>query len=169
MIPTARRSTRIALSAAASLAAVGALAGCGSAQAGADGVETPANDDGAAQSSSAESAESTETTDAAGGAAGSSYTDGTYQATGGYVSPGGQQQVDVSLTLADGVVTAVLVTPEAIDPRSQSFQEQFASGIEDVVVGVPLDELAVDVVSGSSLTSGGFNDAVEQIKAEALS
>ncbi|WP_454299515.1 FMN-binding protein [Salana multivorans] len=166
MTPTTHRSTRIALSAAASLAAVGALAACGSAQAGADSAaDVPATEDGStpADNSSSSSAGSTATTSVG------SYADGTYEATGAYVSPGGQQQVDVSLTLADGIVTAVVVTPEAVDPRSQSFQEQFASGIEDVVVGVPLDELAVDVVSGSSLTSGGFNDAVEQIKAEALS
>ncbi|OJX97041.1 FMN-binding protein [Salana multivorans] len=164
------RSTRIALSAAASLAAVGALAGCASGDASATPAPADPTDASSGSTAAADPTASTDPTDSTDGAAAgaSDYADGTYEATGSYVSPGGQQQVDVSLTLADGVVTDVVVTPEAGDPRSQGFQEQFAGGIADVVVGVPLDELAVDKVAGSSLTSGGFNDAVEQIKAEAL-
>lgn len=163
----ATRSTRIALSAAASLAAVGALAGCASGDASATPAPAEPTDASSGSTAAADPTSSTDSTDAAAAGA-SDYADGTYEATGSYVSPGGQQRVDVSLTLADGVVTDVVVTPEAGDPRSQGFQEQFAGGIADVVVGVPLDELAVDKVAGSSLTSGGFNDAVEQIKAEAL-
>lgn len=169
MTPTAHRSTRIALSAAASLAAVGALTGCGGSSPAA--ADTPQDArPGPAGTSATDDADGTGSSRSAGsGSAGAGdYADGTYEATGNYVSPGGKQQVAVSLTLADGVVTAVIVTPEAVDPRSQGFQEQFASGIDGVVVGVPLDELAVDKVSGSSLTSRGFADAVEQIKAEAL-
>ena len=37
----------------------------------------------------------------------------------------------------------------------------------DVVVGQDIDEISVSRVAGSSLTSGGFNRAIEEIKAEA--
>ena len=54
------------------------------------------------------------------------------------------------------------------NPDSTRYQESFQSGIADVVVGKNIDEIQVDKVAGSSLTSGGFNAAIEQIKAEAL-
>ncbi|WP_166868947.1 hypothetical protein [Salinibacterium sp. ZJ70] len=107
------------------------------------------------------------TTDGATGAD-SAYADGTYSAEGGYVSPGGQQKVAVELTLENDIVTAVTVTPEGQDPQSLQFQEKFAGGIADAIVGQDIDTLNVSRVAGSSLTSGGFNDALATIKAEAL-
>lgn len=96
------------------------------------------------------------------------YEDGTYTATGGYVAPSGPEEVVVELTLEDDVVTAVEVTPQATDGNAKNFQGQFASGISAEIVGKDIDTLNVSRVGGSSLTSGGFNDALEQIKAEAL-
>src|SRR5947209_6044082 len=43
------------------------------------------------------------------------FRDGTYSATGSYTSPGGQEQIDVQLTVASGNITAVTVTPESDD------------------------------------------------------
>ena len=43
------------------------------------------------------------------------------------------------------------------------------AGIADEVVGVAIDELNVTRVAGSSLTSGGFNAALEDIKDQAAS
>lgn len=97
-----------------------------------------------------------------------SYADGTYTATGSYTSPAGQESVEVELTLADDVVTDVTVTPEATDPQAKNFQSKFAGGIADEVVGKDIDTLNVSRVAGSSLTSGGFNQALASIKSEAL-
>jgi len=97
----------------------------------------------------------------------SDYTDGEYAATGDYQSPEGSESIDVSVTLDDGVITAVEVTPNATSGNAERYQTQFAGGIADVVVGVAIDDLSVDKVAGSSLTSGGFNDAIEQIKDDA--
>ncbi len=97
-----------------------------------------------------------------------SYRDGTYAAEGGYVSPGGEQLVAVELTLKGDIVTAVTVTPEGKDPQSRLFQEKFAGGIAEAVVGKDIDTLNVTRVAGSSLTSGGFNDALAAIKADAI-
>ncbi len=95
------------------------------------------------------------------------YRDGEYSAEGSYQSPGGSESVAVSLTLQDGTITQLTVTPEATHPNSKNFQGKFASGIDALVVGKPIDDLQVDKVSGSSLTSGGFNAAIETIKGEA--
>lgn len=96
------------------------------------------------------------------------YKDGDYTAEGDYVSPAGPSHVSVELTIADGVISDVSVTPEATNSTSKQFQTLFAGGIS-VVVGKSLDEANVSKVAGSSLTSGGFNDAIEKIKAEAKS
>lgn len=65
------------------------------------------------------------------------------------------------------MVTAVEVTPQADNATAKQYQTKFASGIADQVVGVPLDDLDVGAVSGSSLTGEGFMAAVEQIAADA--
>lgn len=164
---TAKTTTpvRYALTLLAGAGTLAALAACSStATAGTDSAdETTAP-------SSAASEPATTSTDAAAGdtaAADSAYADGTYDAEGAYTSPGGNETVGVELTLEGGVVTAVTVTPQSENPTGEQYQERFASGISGEVVGKSLDELDVSKVSGSSLTSGGFNDAVETIKADA--
>ncbi|MDQ0849605.1 uncharacterized protein with FMN-binding domain [Arthrobacter sp. B3I9] len=100
-------------------------------------------------------------------AAGGSYRDGTYSADGNYVSPNGQETVGVQLTLAGGSVSDVVITPHPSNPNTKKFQGEFSSGIKAQIVGKKLDEIKVSKVAGSSLTSGGFNQAVEKIKADA--
>ncbi len=96
------------------------------------------------------------------------YTDGTYEATADYQSPNGTETIDVTLTLEGDIVTAVEVTGRGTSPDSQRYQGEFTDGISDVVVGKDIDALQVDKVGGSSLTSAGFNAALEQIKADAV-
>ena len=98
---------------------------------------------------------------------GSDYKDGTYSADGTYVSPNGTETVGVELTLASGTVTDVQITQHPSNPNTRKFQGEFAGGIAGQVVGKNIDQLNVSKVAGSSLTSGGFNQAVEQIKSEA--
>lgn len=98
---------------------------------------------------------------------GGSYQDGTYSADGNYVSPNGNETVGVELTLAGGAVTGVKITEHPSNPNTRKFQGEFAGGIQSQIVGKQLDEIKVSKVAGSSLTSGGFNQAVEKIKSEA--
>lgn len=95
------------------------------------------------------------------------YADGTYTATGTYPNPDGTGTVEVEITLADNAIADVTVTPQASGGNSLQFQTQFAHGIAEEVVGLPLDEVRVDKVAGSSLTGTGFNAAIEQIKDDA--
>ena len=95
------------------------------------------------------------------------YQDGTYSADGTYASPNGTETVGVELTLAAGTVTAVNITQHPSNPNTGKFQGEFAGGIAAQVVGKSIDELNVSKVAGSSLTSGGFNQALDKIKAEA--
>lgn len=105
--------------------------------------------------------------DSGGATTSGEYTDGTYTAEGSYQTPETLETVSVTLALEDGVVTEVEVTGDPQAPESEQYQGQFIGGIEQEVVGVSIDELNVDRVAGSSLTSGGFNSAVEAIKEQA--
>lgn len=96
------------------------------------------------------------------------YTDGTYEASGSYQSPNGTETVDVTITLADDTVTDVEVVGHGEAPESKRYQGQFIGGIAAEVVGKDIDEISVDRVAGSSLTSGGFMEALDAIKADAL-
>lgn len=98
---------------------------------------------------------------------GASYKDGTYSADGTYKSPNGTETVGVQLTLASGKVSAVEITQHPSNPNTRKFQGEFAGGIAEQVVGKSLDEIKVSKIAGSSLTSGGFNQAVEAIKTQA--
>jgi len=95
------------------------------------------------------------------------YKDGTYQADGSYQTPETVETISVSLTIADGVVESVEVTGDPKARETEQYQGQFIDGISDEVVGKSLDEIEVSRVAGSSLTSGGFNEAVASIKEQA--
>lgn len=95
------------------------------------------------------------------------YKDGTYTSTGEYVSPGGSEQVEVTLTLKADKVTDATVVAKAILPGSKNFQAKFISGFKALVIGKSIDEVKLDKVSGSSLTPKGFNDAVIKIQTQA--
>lgn len=99
----------------------------------------------------------------------SSYKDGTYSVTGNYVSPGGPRELNVTLTLADGVITNAETVGTATDATSKRFQGEFVNNFKPLVVGKNIDEVLLEKVAGSSLSPKGFNDAVEKIKTEAQS
>ncbi|MGG6379501.1 FMN-binding protein [Paenarthrobacter sp. NEAU-H11] len=146
MRPSVRKSVYAGV---AGLSLAGAVAGCAPSAGSSTAATTPAT--GAS-------------TTAAGGA---EYKDGMYSADGTYVSPNGTETVGVQLTLAAGTVTDVQITQHPSNPNTRKFQGEFAGGIAAQVVGRNIDELNVSKVAGSSLTSGGFNKALEQIKSEA--
>jgi uncharacterized protein with FMN-binding domain len=122
---------------------------------------------GCSAGASADGAGSTDSSSASGGSASGPLKDGTYIARGDYTSPGGPSAVDVKVTLKDATVTAVTVTPKAENPTAQGYEGKFASGVGDKVIGKKLSELNVTKVSGSSLTSQGFDRAIEAIEKQA--
>jgi len=95
------------------------------------------------------------------------YTNGTYSATGSYNSPGGSDQIAVTVTLRNDIVTDVSVVPEAGDRTSARYQAMFVSGYKQYVVGKDISSVHVGRVSGSSLTGIGFNAAIARIESKA--
>lgn len=135
----------------------------GAAVAGIAGMLVLAGCSGAAE---AEDVPTEDSSDAAASGSGD-YADGTYTAEGSYQTPETVEQISVTLTLEDGVVTDVDVTGDPQARETEQYQGQFIDGIAEEVVGVSIDELDVSRVAGSSLTSGGFNAAVDDIKEQA--
>lgn len=97
------------------------------------------------------------------------YKDGTYTAAGSYTSPGGTEKINVTVTLKNGVIASTSAVSGAIDQEGQEFQSAFISGYQTQVVGKKVSEVKLSRVSGSSLTSQGFNAALTQIKSQAQS
>jgi hypothetical protein len=128
--------------------------------------QSSSSDDAAGGTPSAATSESA-STDSGSSESSGDYTPGTYEASGSYSNPGGTSTVDVEVTLGDvGIIDDVTVTPKA-SGTSKQYQEKFAGGIADEVVGKNIDDLDVSKVAGSSLTAGGFNQAIDEIKSEA--
>ena len=95
------------------------------------------------------------------------YKDGTYTSEGMYVSPGGNEKINVSLVLKDDVIVDATVKSLATLPASVNWQGKFVSGVKEQVVGKKLSEVNLTKVSGSSLTPKGWNDAVAKIQVQA--
>ncbi|MFO6452578.1 MULTISPECIES: FMN-binding protein [unclassified Aeromicrobium] len=157
MTPTKRR----AYAALAASTALLTLAACGDS----DAAE---NDASSSKTPSATSAAPSEPAASDSGASGA-FTAGEYEATGSYTTPDGQtQSIEVEVELAaDGTITSLDADGQAEGGNSEQFQKKFESGIDAQVEGRKITELDVDKVSGSSLTSGGFNDAIDQIISQA--
>lgn len=99
----------------------------------------------------------------------SKYVDGEYFAEGPYKDPAGDEDMGVTLTIENDLVTAVDIDENAQNSTSSIYQNLFIDGIEVLVVGVALDDIEeFDNVNGASLTPKGFQDAVESIRVEAL-
>ncbi|GAA2530372.1 FMN-binding protein [Rarobacter incanus] len=159
----AARATAVAALVLTALSACSQSASTTSASAAATGTQSATQD-------STQDAEATQDADAAQtdtGSAGGAVADGSYSASGTYQSPGGTQQIEVAVTIKSGVISDVTVTPAGADATSTAYQKDFASHIADEVVGKSLADAKVTKVSGSSLTSQGFNAALEQIASQA--
>ncbi|MFT4282267.1 hypothetical protein [Microbacterium sp.] len=158
------RSVRVG-TAAASVVGIAVLAGCAASTTPATSETDPSASATSPSTTSPSSATTESGTD--GTATTSAYTDGTYTAEGSYATPESVETISVTVTIADDVVTSVEVTGNPTKRESEEYQAKFIGGIKDEVVGKNIDEISVSRVAGSSLTSGGFNEAIDTIKAEA--
>src|SRR3982750_3855079 len=95
----------------------------------------------------------------------SKYTDGEYTAEGLYA---GKKSIIVKLKLDDDKIKEVEVTPNTPNIRmSFNLQKKFAAAVPEVVIGKPIEEVHLDKLAGSSLTTKGFNEALDKIKSQA--
>lgn len=103
------------------------------------------------------------------GESGVAYKDGTYEATGSYLTPGGEETIDLTVTIKDNKVVSTSFVSEPKNRQTVEYQGKFKENYTALVVGKNIDEISLTRVSGSSLTSTGFHDALDQIKTQAKS
>ena len=96
------------------------------------------------------------------------YADGSYTVDASYSSPGGFEGMDVSITLEDDIIKSVsIVIDPDNDDESDEYTSLFKNRISGEVVGKNIDDADVSRLSGASLTSRAFNNALDDIKTEA--
>lgn len=85
-----------------------------------------------------------------------------------YENPAGSDEVGFSLTVnSEGVIVATETEVLAIHDISKKRQDAFASDLTAALQGKKLSDLSpIDRVGGSSLTTGAFNQAIPQLKAQ---
>ncbi len=91
----------------------------------------------------------------------------TYTGSGTYLTPARtSHEIEVSLTVENGIVTAADVIYDGGEGFSNPNQERFDGAYEAQVVGKSLDSISLSRVGGASLTSEAFNQAVAAIRAQ---
>lgn len=90
----------------------------------------------------------------------------TYEVTGEYTSPGGPETIGIKITLDGETITDSVVEVRAENPISNRKQTDFAAAHKELVVGKKISEITLDKVAGASLTTKGYNEAIEKLKAQ---
>jgi uncharacterized protein with FMN-binding domain len=99
--------------------------------------------------------------------ASSTFKDGTYSATGEYATPDGPETITVKVTLKSGSISDTSATASMQSRESKDYAAQFLDAYKTFVVGKDISAVKLSRVSGSSLTSQGFNSAIQQIQTQA--
>ena len=98
----------------------------------------------------------------------SKFINGTYSATGRYRNPTGEiDDLGVTITLEDDVITDYEIEVQAKNDISVGYQTRYKDDVEELIVGKQIDDLELGRVGSSSLTSIGFNEALESIRQSA--
>jgi uncharacterized protein with FMN-binding domain len=95
------------------------------------------------------------------------YKDGTYTADSNFSTPGGRDNIALTLTIKDGVIADTSAKTMPPDNESVQFDQDFLDAYKKFVVGKSLSQVQVSRVAGASLTTQGFNNALEQIANQA--
>ena len=95
------------------------------------------------------------------------YKDGQYTASASYEAPGETESITISVTLTANIITGTSAKSGSNSPVSSLYQQQFIAGYKQQIVGKNINSVKLSRISGSSLTSQGFNEALTQIKKQA--
>lgn len=91
------------------------------------------------------------------------YKDGTYKSTVSYRVPHGTNTLNATITLKDGVVTAVATTSSYSDGESAAYISSFENSVTKAVVGKKITSSFSYRIGGASLTGGAFISAVNSV------
>lgn len=77
-----------------------------------------------------------------------------------YKTPAGTDEVEFSVSVTDGVITAASANPKAKNEISIKLQTAFAADVSSKVVGMKAKNLDIDAIGWASLTTGAFETFV---------
>lgn len=96
------------------------------------------------------------------------YQDGEYTGTGSYQSPAAQENIVVRIRIKEDKIEDIDLTSDTQVDASKKYQGLFLQGLKQEVIGKDLSELGeFSKLNGSSLTSKGFNEALQKAREEA--
>lgn len=95
------------------------------------------------------------------------YKDGTYTATQLYGVPKGSNDITVTVVISSSAISSVTTSHTSSDRESAMYIDSFDTGINAAVVGKSLDEVSANRVGGASLTTDGFNAALDVVRTQA--
>lgn len=95
------------------------------------------------------------------------YKNGIYSVIVDYSTPDGIEKIGVSLTVQNDMVVGSQFTDLSKDKKSKQYNRLFGQNYVSQVNGKPLDSIMLSNVSGASLTTQAFNNAVDQIRVQA--
>lgn len=102
------------------------------------------------------------------GGATASYKDGQYTVTQNYYVPhGGSNSVAVTLTVANGKISAVKTSNQYADGESAMYISGFESMVSSDASGQSLSSYSPSRIGGASLTTNAFSQAIDTIKSQA--
>ncbi len=79
-----------------------------------------------------------------------------------YATPAGNDSVEFSITITDGVITQAEATPKSNHDISKKMQTWFAAAVSTSVVGKKISDLdTMSAIGGASLTTGAFKTFVQ--------
>ncbi len=80
-----------------------------------------------------------------------------------YMSPAGKDEVEFSVTLKDGVITAASSKTLATNDASKYNQDNFAKALAGKVVGKKSADFDIDAIGGASLTTAAFEKFIKTL------
>lgn len=97
-----------------------------------------------------------------------SFKDGTYTVEDAYfVMVGLSEPMRTTITLDGGVIADVKVSFDTQDIHSEYYQRGFETSYKLQVIGANITDVPFSRIGGASLTTGGFNDAVQKVMVQA--
>jgi uncharacterized protein with FMN-binding domain len=97
----------------------------------------------------------------------SQYKDGIYSSTSSFETPGDNADITVKVLLQNGVITDTETSVSSGSRESRYYASEFVNSYKSLVVGKSLADIRLSRVSGASLTTQGFNQAITLIQTQA--
>ncbi|MEQ1665680.1 MAG: FMN-binding protein [Bdellovibrionales bacterium] len=95
------------------------------------------------------------------------YKDGTYTSEASYRVPHGTNTIAIKVTVSNDKISAVSAENSYSDRESRGYISGFMDALSGAVVGEKADSANVSRLAGASLTSDGFNQALESVVSQA--